>query len=137
MSIKQVQSVESPAMLGNGLVRINLLGLGWAVVQLKLETYVRGGRAVRLVLAEDFQRMDDEPWYAGEPLGILSVWCAETPNLPADVFYLKSWNENESIAAQLLELGVILPAYDCMPSRSTSAIPVRLNPRALALPENN
>lgn len=48
--------------------------------------------------------MDDEGSYA-----MVSVNVPESATLPQDEFFLKDWSENEELAKQLVEKGIILP----------------------------
>lgn len=57
--------------------------------------YDNGGTAVQIITDE------------GEPFAVLSVWFDESIGLPEDVFYTKTWSENELIFKEVLEKGLI------------------------------
>ena len=78
-------------------------------LSLRISEYGNGNTAVEAVSAD------------GEPYAVLSVNMPPYDRLPAGVFYLKAWSENEQIAAAFIASGLIEPVAD-LPTRYSGFI---------------
>jgi len=58
----------------------------------------------------------------------VSANLPESADLPKDEFFLKSWSENEEIAKQLIEKGIVLPTGKQASSGFVTAQSYKLNP---------
>lgn len=65
--------------------------LRWGPVVIQPVKYAKGGLAIRLTWLN--QEMGFQ-----EPLATLSVWSEDSPSLPSDEFFVKTWSENADIA---------------------------------------
>lgn len=67
----------------------------WGECKFNISSYAQGGTAV-IITALD-----------GEPICTLSVWVEGSENLPKNICYIKDWSENQQIAEELIEKGLI------------------------------
>lgn len=67
----------------------------WGECKFNIISYAKGGTAV-IITALD-----------GEHICTLSVWVEGSENLPNNVCYIKDWSENQQIAEEAIEKGLI------------------------------
>lgn len=67
----------------------------WGECKLNISSYAQGGTAVTITALD------------GEPICTLSVWVEGSENLPKNIVYLKDWRENQQIAEEFIEKGLV------------------------------